>query len=429
MNLKKILFLAMSICTLSAVAQNTAQEAQDQAHKYTDYYYQRKSLFAELPITSEDIVFFGNSLTNGGRWHEMFNNPNVKNRGIVGDIVQGLYDRADLILKGHPKKIFLLIGTNDISHHVGADSIARALDKLIARIKAESPTTELYLQSLLPYNNDFKRYKNLFDEENTVFYANVLYEQVARKHNVPWINLFPWFANRECKLRKELTNDGLHLKSNGYKIWRDEIAKYVGDNIEFHPTDLYPYSTNDIIMLGGTLVGYGEWHELLGMANVKTRSLGDVCDYIHSSAKSYAKNKPKKIVLLSSFNHDKTAKKVNVTANFSVDTIVMSMEKAILAVKEVSPETEIILQSIIPVNSSYEKYAPFNSKEVAKKFTKANKELKKLAKKHKIVWVDITTALSDENGDLKAEYTNDGYHLMGKAYVEWANVLKPYLAD
>ena len=38
MNLKKILFLAMSICTLSAVAQNTAQEAQDQAHKYTDYY-------------------------------------------------------------------------------------------------------------------------------------------------------------------------------------------------------------------------------------------------------------------------------------------------------------------------------------------------------------------------------------------------------
>ena len=55
--------------------------------------------------------------------------------------------------------------------------------------------------------------------------------------------------------------------------------------------------------------------------------------------------------------------------------------------------------------------------------------VKKLAKKHKIVWVDITTAFSDENGDLKAEYTNDGYHLMGKAYVELANVLKPYLAD
>ena len=427
MNLKKILFLAMSICTLSAVAQDTALEAQEQAHKYTDYYYQRKSLFAELPVTSEDIVFFGNSLTNGGRWHEIFDNPNIKNRGIVGDIIQGLYDRADLILNGQPKKIFLLIGTNDISHHVGSDSIAKALDKLITRIKKECPNTQLYLQSLLPYNNDFKRYKNLFGEENTVLEGNVLYEQVARKHNVPWINLFPWFADRECKLRKELTNDGVHLKENGYKIWRNEIAKYVESESKFNNDELYTINENDIIMLGGTLVGYAEWHELLGMPNVKTRSMGDVCDYMHASAKKYAQNKPKKIVLLSSFNHDKTAKKVNVTANFSVDTILMSMEKAIKAVKEVSPETEIIIQSIIPVNSTYEKYADF--KTAGKKLQKANKELKKLAKKHKVTWVDLTPALADENGELKAEFTNDGYHLMGKGYIAWRNALKPVLSE
>ena len=427
MNLKKILFLAMSICTLSAVAQDTALEAQEQAHKYTDYYYQRKSLFAELPVTSEDIVFFGNSLTNGGRWHEIFDNPNIKNRGIVGDIIQGLYDRADLILNGQPKKIFLLIGTNDISHHVGSDSIAKALDKLITRIKKECPNTQLYLQSLLPYNNDFKRYKNLFGEENTVLEGNVLYEQVARKHNVPWINLFPWFADRECKLRKELTNDGVHLKENGYKIWRNEIAQYVDSENKFNNDELYSINENDIIMLGGTLVGYAEWHELLGMPNVKTRSMGDVCDYMHASAKKYAQNKPKKIVLLSSFNHDKTAKKVNVTANFSVDTIVMSMEKAIKAVKEVSPETEIIMQSIIPVNSTYEKYADF--KTAGKKLQKANKELKKLAKKHKVTWVDLTPALADENGELKAEFTNDGYHLMGKGYIAWRNTLKPVLSE
>ena len=37
MTIKKILTFVMGICTLSAVAQDTAQEAQDQAHKYTDY--------------------------------------------------------------------------------------------------------------------------------------------------------------------------------------------------------------------------------------------------------------------------------------------------------------------------------------------------------------------------------------------------------
>ena len=427
MTIKKIFALVMSIFTLSAVAQNTAQEAQEQAHKYTDYYYQRASHFAELPITSEDIVFFGNSLTNGGRWHEMFQNPNIKNRGIVGDIIQGLYDRADMILKGQPKKIFLLIGANDISHHVGADSIAKALDKLIGKIKSECPNTELYMQSMLPINNDFKRYKNLFGEENTFFVGNVLYEQVARKHNVTWVNLFPWFANNEAKLRKELTSDGLHLKENGYKIWRDEVAKYVDANITFHPTELYPMGSEDIIMLGGTVVGYAEWHELLGMGNVKTRSMGDVCDYMHASAKKYAQNKPAKMVLLSTFNHDKNAKKVNVTEHFSVDTIVMSMEKAIVAVKEQSPETEVIMQSIIPVNPTYEKYAGFDSKEVRKNIKKANKELKKLANKHNVTWVDLTPILADEKGDFKAEYTNDGYHLMGKAYTAWAAELKKVL--
>ena len=103
------------------------------------------------------------------------------------------------------------------------------------------------------------------------------------------------------------------------------------------------------------------------------------------------------------------------------------MEKAIKTVKEVSPETEIILQSIIPVNSSYEKYAQF--KEAGKKLKKANKELKKLAKKYKVTWVDLTPALADENGELKAEFTNDGYHLMGKGYIAWRNALKPVLAQ
>lgn len=427
MTIKKLMALAIGLCSLSAMAQDPALQAQEQAHKYTDYYYQRASLFAELPIDNDDIVILGNSLTNGGRWHEIFDNPNVKNRGIVGDIIQGVYDRVDKVLQGNPKKIFLLIGANDISHHVGADSIAKALDKLITRIQAECPNTELYMQSMLPINNDYKRYKNLFGEEVTFFHGNVLYEQVARRHNVPWINLFPWFADRECKMRRELTNDGLHLKENGYKIWRDEIAKYVDPNAKFHPTELYPLDSEDIIIFGGTLVGYAEWHELLGMANVKTRNAGDVCDYLHATAKKLATNKPKKLVLLSSYNSDPNNKKVNVSANFSADSIVISMEKAIKAVQEVSPETEIILQSVIPVNSGYEKYADF--KTTGKKLQKTNKALKKLAKKYNATWIDLTPVLADENGELKAEYTNDGFHLMGKGYVAWAAELKKYLAD
>ena len=59
-------------------------QAQDKtpARKYSTYYYQRASLFEKLPVTSEDILFVGNSLTDGAEWTELFQNQHIKNRGI-----------------------------------------------------------------------------------------------------------------------------------------------------------------------------------------------------------------------------------------------------------------------------------------------------------------------------------------------------------
>ena len=55
--MKKIFFLVV-ILTLSLLCR--AQE-----RKYSTFYYQRATLFEELPVTSSDIIFLGNSITNG----------------------------------------------------------------------------------------------------------------------------------------------------------------------------------------------------------------------------------------------------------------------------------------------------------------------------------------------------------------------------
>ena len=90
----------------------------------TDVYYGRRAThFETLPITNNDIIMLGNSLTDGAEWNELLCNPNVKNRGIIGDIVQGLIDRMGPILSGQPAKIFILSGVNDVSHGVTGDSI------------------------------------------------------------------------------------------------------------------------------------------------------------------------------------------------------------------------------------------------------------------------------------------------------------------
>ena len=426
MNKSTIVASIIGLCAATANAQaiyDYLSEKAPEAYKYNEYYYQRASHFAELPVDSDDIIILGNSLSDNGRWNEAFDDANIKNRGIISDVVQGISDRLELVTKGKPKKIFLLIGVNDVSHHLTPDSITTAVEKLIVKIKQQTPPTEIYLQSWLPINNDFKRYKNMIGKEMVIFHGNVMLEQVARRQGVTWINLFPAFADKEMKLPKHLTNDGLHLNDAGYRIWCQEIAKYINPDVQFNPNDLYPIDGEDIVLVGNQLIGGAEWHELLGNANVKSRnSCADVVDGLPSLAKSVAQKAPKKIVLLPSYNGKNLEKGHNLSGAFNADSIVAYVDQAIKNIKEVSPNTEIVLQSLIPVNSTYEKYADFKGS--AKKVKAANKKLQKLAKKHNIQWVDVYPAMIDENGDLKAEFTNDGFKLMGKGYTAWGNVLK-----
>ena len=191
------------------------------------YYARRATLFDELPIGKKDIVMLGNSLTDGCEFNELMGNRHIKNRGIVGDIIQGLIDRIDPIIQGQPKKLFIMSGVNDISHGVSADSIARAMEKLIVTVKQGSPRTKIYLQSLLPFNNDVREWKLLKGRDHVVVEANRLLEQVARRQDVTWINLYPLFVDDQGRLRADLTNDGLHLMGKGYLIWRDAIAPHI----------------------------------------------------------------------------------------------------------------------------------------------------------------------------------------------------------
>ena len=100
-------------------------------NKYTELWGQRATIFEALPVDTNDIVMLGISLTHGCEWHELLGMPNVLNRGIIGDVIEGIRLRVDPILNGHPKKIFLLAGVNDVSHNLSADSIANAMGAMV----------------------------------------------------------------------------------------------------------------------------------------------------------------------------------------------------------------------------------------------------------------------------------------------------------
>lgn len=193
----------------------------------SEYWHQKVSLFEILPIDSDDIVFLGNSITDGGEFAEIFGNSAVKNRGIQSDVISGVAKRLHQVVEGHPAKIFLLIGINDVSHALTADKIAADYADLVRRIREESPETKLYIESVMPINNDFGRYKNLRGREKVIPELNARLEKIAAEYGAVYIDLWPALAGKDGKLMRRMTNDGLHLTGQGYKAWTDLLRPYV----------------------------------------------------------------------------------------------------------------------------------------------------------------------------------------------------------
>lgn len=195
---------------------------------YHAHYYERFLQFMdEPPITTDDIVMLGNSLTeNGGDWGKRLGRKHVVNRGIIGDEVMGVYRRLHQILPGQPCELFLMIGINDVSHGLTADSIADLIRLTVERIRRESPQTRLHLQSLLPINESFGRYRLLTGKTELVPEINARLKKLAHEQQIDFVDLFPLFTEKGTHvLRKELSTDGLHLNEKGYKIWAKELKK------------------------------------------------------------------------------------------------------------------------------------------------------------------------------------------------------------
>lgn len=194
-----------------------------------DSYYDRKvSLFELLPVYSDDIIFLGNSITDGGEFAELFGMPNIKNRGISSDVMSGVTKRLDQVMRGKPAKLFLLIGINDVGHKLTVSQLSSRYSALVKRIRVLSPDTKVYLQSIMPVNNDFKRYKTLYGKEQIIRDFNREISHIASEEGCTYIDLTEELADPDTgKLRKEFTNDGLHLTGAGYKAWIKVLNPYV----------------------------------------------------------------------------------------------------------------------------------------------------------------------------------------------------------
>lgn len=188
-------------------------------------YQQKLSMFRATPVKNGAIIFLGNSITEGGNWRELFDNNNILNRGIGGDITEGVLNRIDEIIRHQPSKLFICIGTNDLAKGIQNAIIIQNYQSILETIQKESPTTQIFVQSILPVGE-----RVIFQHSNEkIIPLNQEIKSLCNKLNVQYIDLYEDFTDVNGHLNIDFTNDNLHLLGAGYEFWKTKIIQYVNE--------------------------------------------------------------------------------------------------------------------------------------------------------------------------------------------------------
>ncbi|WP_316823391.1 GDSL-type esterase/lipase family protein [Pedobacter gandavensis] len=208
-------FFICLIFFLSASPSKAQSLKYDTAYKSKGY-LERLEKFKTDPISKDDVVFLGNSITAGTNWAKLLDMPTAINRGISGDITFGILNRLQEIIDAKPRKIFILIGTNDISREIPDSLVLENYKSMVKRIKKGS-SSKIYFFTILPVNQStsFLRHKGKASHINWV---NSEMKKMTARH-VKVIDLYPHFVDENGGLKESLSYDGLHLNDAGYQVW------------------------------------------------------------------------------------------------------------------------------------------------------------------------------------------------------------------
>ncbi|PWU01747.1 MAG: sialate O-acetylesterase [Bacteroidetes bacterium] len=227
--LPKILpaILILSCFNFQSFSQVTNQRVFDTVGFIPEHYPVRIALFEKESFSTGGIIFLGNSITEMGDWKKLTGDSTAVNRGIGGDITFGVLKRLDEIIRRQPRKLFILIGINDIGKDIPDAVIADNVRKIIERVQQESSKTTIYIHSILPVNPLVPNFPQHYDKQTQILSTNIKLKEIADSKNVVFINIHDQFLDEQQNLDKRYTVDGLHLNKSGYDMW----IKYLRDNL------------------------------------------------------------------------------------------------------------------------------------------------------------------------------------------------------
>ncbi len=179
-----------------------------------------------------------------------------------------------------------------------------------------------------------------------------------------------------------------------------------------------PIKPTDTVFLGDSLTESFDLQKHFGRDDLRNRGMsGNMTEHVLFRLEEITNAKPKNVFLMIGIN--------DLYQDMDFEKVISNIETIILEIRTKTPETKLLVQSILPVNED----RLLIDNHINKKIYQVNNRIRNICSDTKISFIDIHPDFLNETGQMDVQYTYDGVHLTKAGYILWAELLQKYLAD
>ena len=195
---------------------------------------EKEQMVKDFHVWNKDAIK-GQTVFTGSSLMEMFpiekwvkelgpNAPIVYNRGVGGYRTTDLLPILDAcVFELTPRKVFINIGTNDLSDdNISLETVMSNYDRIITQIEEKLPSVIIYEAA-----TEEMKPCLLIRTNEKINRANELVAQLAAKHGQKYINVNAPLMDEQGRLKAQYTIEGMHIKPEGYRAIFEDIMAYV----------------------------------------------------------------------------------------------------------------------------------------------------------------------------------------------------------
>lgn len=235
---KEQLAIVLGINNNTALVNGVITQMPQAFHIINDTYYISLRFLAEtlgnnvawnngtVSIASGPIAFIGDSLTQYFPFDQYLPGMNLVNKGIAGNLTFDVVPRAGELKGLKPRKIFLMIGTNDMWCAIDKSLVLRNYRTILSTFIKDEPWAKIYIQSIMPVGQAALD-KNNKASNPAIVDMNMELQKLAAEFNIQYVDIASGYKDDKGRLGSEYTADGIHLKKESYDKWADKVKELI----------------------------------------------------------------------------------------------------------------------------------------------------------------------------------------------------------